>query len=132
VHAGKVVMRLFGIAGMVVHLGADVLRQVVQLIAAAPATGGAATARRGFSRILTDYLQFHHSASQALPRWGITVFLMAEMQVSCLNLIQAQLIEYKLIFPTRDEPCRIGDKTIRLLCWLLYSVLGDHARFFTM
>ncbi len=32
VHAREVMVRLLGIAGMVVHLGADMLRQVIELI----------------------------------------------------------------------------------------------------
>jgi hypothetical protein len=87
VHARKVVMCFFGITGMVLHLQADMLRQMGQLIAVTATTGGVATTCHTFPRILTDYLQLHHSASQAMPPRGFKVRLQDEMQSPCLNLI---------------------------------------------
>jgi hypothetical protein len=44
VHAGEIVMRLLGITRVVVHLGADVLRQMAELIVAGAARVGIAAA----------------------------------------------------------------------------------------
>jgi hypothetical protein len=44
VHAGEIVMRLLGIAGMVMHLGADVLRQMAELVVAGTTGVGIAAA----------------------------------------------------------------------------------------
>jgi hypothetical protein len=43
-HTGEIVMRLLGIAGMVMHLGADVLRQMAELVVAGTTGVGIAAA----------------------------------------------------------------------------------------
>jgi hypothetical protein len=57
------VMRLLGIAGVVVHLRTDMLGQVRQLITAAAATGRTAAALSRFTCRLTYYRQLHHRVS---------------------------------------------------------------------
>ena len=64
VHAGEIVVSLLGIAGVVMNLGADVLRQMAELIAGGTAGVGIAPATGFGSMAGIEYGKVHGSSSE--------------------------------------------------------------------
>jgi hypothetical protein len=67
-HACEVVVRFFRITGVILHLGADVVREMAQGVRRSAAAAGGATAAFGCRRGVADDWKFHDEGSSIAVR----------------------------------------------------------------